>query len=238
MKTQPETSERMGMLWLLGLGLAACCLGGCHTTGYDRGDATARSLQTAAAEVQAQGRSLDTTMAALNELINKPAADLKPQFRWFSVSLDRLIDTADRTEGTARSMRKQSAKYFEEWDEQLAEMNYEYVRRSSEARRAEVTGHLETINQRYDESVEVVRPLIAYLIDIRKALSADLTPGGLAAVKNVASNAEENATKVKVVLAKLVDDLTTSGARMSTVALQNETAPASTTADQGEATPP
>jgi hypothetical protein len=219
---------------LLGLGFAAIWLGGCSTTGYDRGDAAARSLQTAATEVQTQTRALDTTMAALNDLVNKPASDLKPQFHWYSISLDRLIDSAERTEGTAKVMKKRNAEYFEEWDKQLAAMNYEYVRRSSEARRTEVTSQLETINQHYQESTEVVQPLIAYLIDIRKALSADLTPGGLAAVKNVAANAEENAGKVKTVLAKLVDDLTTSGAKMSTVA--QSTTPPPTPADQNEAT--
>ena len=235
MKT-PESTKVSRLMGLVGLGIAACWLSGCSTTGYDRGDAAARSLQSAAAEVQAQQRALDTTMAALNDLVNKPSADLKPQFRWYSISLDRLIDTADRTEGTAKVMRKRNAQYFEEWDKQLAEMNYEYVRRSSEARRSEVNGHLETINQRYDESTEVVRPLIAYLIDIRKALSTDLTPGGLAAVKSVAANADENAGKVKVVLAKLVDDLTTSGAKMSTIALQQtEPPPTVPPADQGAA---
>ena len=222
MKKQPGSGQMIRTIRLLGWVLAASWLAGCRSTGYDRGDAAARSLQSAAVEVQAQNRALETTMTALNDLVTKPAADLKPQFRWFSASLDRLIDSADRTERTGKVMRKKNAAYFEAWDKQLASMNYEYVRKNSEARRAEVTSHLETINQRYNESTEVVRPLIAYLIDIRKALSADLTPGGLAAVRGVASNAETNAAKVKIVLTDLVNDLTASGAKMSTVALQNE----------------
>src|SRR5262245_3884753 len=137
MKT-PENINVRRWIGLAGLVIVAWGLSGCRTTGYDRGDAAARSLQEAAAEVQAQQRALDTTMTALNDLINKPSADLKPQFHWYSVSLDRLIDTADRTEETAKVMKKRSARYFEEWDKQLAEMNYEYVRRNSEARRAEV----------------------------------------------------------------------------------------------------
>jgi hypothetical protein len=217
-----KSVEHIQIVGWVALSLVSCWLSGCSTTGYDRGDAAAQSLQLAATEVQAQGRALDTTMAALNEMMNKPAADLKPQFRWFSTSLDRLIDSADRTESSAKVMRKKNAQYLEAWDKQLASMNYEYVRKNSEARRTEVTGQLDTLNQRYQESGEVVRPLIAYLIDIRKALSADLTPGGLAAVKNVASNAEENAGKVKLVLAQLVSDLSASGAKMSTVALKTD----------------
>ena len=44
----------------------------------------ARSLDAAAAEVQGQRRALEMTTEALQDLVNKPAADLKPQFARFS----------------------------------------------------------------------------------------------------------------------------------------------------------
>jgi uncharacterized phage infection (PIP) family protein YhgE len=221
MTTRSQRSERVQLgqaliLALLGLGLV-----GCRSTGYEKSDAAARSLQSAAAEVQTQNRTLEMTLTALNELVNKPSGDLKPQFRSFSSSLDRLIDAADRTSATGKRIQGKTADYFEAWDKQLADMNYEYVRKSSESRRSEVSTRFEAINRRYQESEEVVRPLIAYLVDIRKALSADLTPGGLAAVKNIVSNAQENATKVQTVLTKLATDLADSGSQMSSVALQN-----------------
>ena len=194
---------------------------GCHSTGYDRSDATARGLQSAAAEVQAQSRALEATMDALNDLVNKPSGDLKPQFAWFSTELDRLVALAARNERIGRRMQARSAAYFKEWDSQLASISYESVRKSSEIRRAEVSAQLDTINKHYQESEEVIHPLIGYLWDIRKALSTDLTMAGLAAVKNIVANAEENAGKVRTVLAKLATDLTTSGAEMSSVAFQN-----------------
>ena len=70
-----------------------------------------------------------------------------------------------------------------------------------------------------------MRPLIGYLDDVRKALSADLTMGGLAAVKPIVANAQENAGKVQTVLAKLTADLSTSGTQMSSIALQSAPAP-------------
>ncbi len=60
-----------------------------------------------------------------------------------------------------------------------------------------------------------------YLQDIRRALRSDLTPGGLAAVKNVVTKADENAGKVQTALGRLATDLNASGTRMSSVVVQN-----------------
>ena len=207
-------------------GLRLVCLitaafsAGCHTVGYDKSDATAQSYKAAAAEVQTQSRALETTMAALQDLLNKPAGDLRPQFEWYKISLDRLVDAAERTEKTGHAMRKKGADYLETWNRELATMTYEYVRKSSETRRVEVGQDLDAINQRYEESANVVGPLIAYLEDIRRALSTDLTPGGLAAVKGIVTNAQENAGKVQAVLASLSTDLTSSGVKLSSMAMQ------------------
>ena len=67
----------------------------------------------------------------------------------------------------------------------------------------------------------VVQPLIGYLQDIRRALNADLTSGGLESVKSIATNANENAGKVQTALKQLASDLTLSSARVSSIVAQN-----------------
>jgi hypothetical protein len=121
-------------------------------------------------------------------------------------------------------MQRRSAEYFEAWDRELASMNFEHIRKNSENRKAEVSSQFGTINQRYQQTQEAVQPLIAYLQDIRRALAADLTIPGLAAVKGIAINADENAAKVRTALASLATDLTTSGSQMSPFAWQAATA--------------
>ena|SRR5437867_5891757 len=215
--------------WLPILPALALWCAGCSSVVYEKSDATARSLQNAAEEVQAQSHALETTMTALSDLVNKPATDLRPQFRWFSSSLDRLVAAADRTARTGKLMRTKSAAYFEAWGRELVAMNYEYIRKNSEMRKAEVSARFQEINRQYQEAGDVVRPLIGYLDDVRKALSADLTMGGLAAVKPIVANAQENAGKVQTVLAKLTADLSTSGTQMSSIALQSAPAPMQST---------
>jgi hypothetical protein len=218
MNAQRRTELQLRIICAAGL---VAALAGCASTGYDRGDAAARSLQNAAAEVQAESHSLDMTLAALKELVNNPSADLKVQFRAYETALDGLAAAAQRTESTGKGMRQKNVAYFESWDKQLADINYEYVRKSSEARKTEVSSQFQIVDQRYEEIHSAVKPLIVYLQDIRKALSADLTREGLEAVKPILGKADENAARVQTALAKLATDLTVSGTRMSSVAIQN-----------------
>jgi hypothetical protein len=197
--------------------LTLASLTACKTATYDRGDAAARSLQNAAAEVQIESRYLTFTMSALEDLVKKPAADLRPQFKQFSKNLDRLEACARRNEKAAESTYLKHAAYFRSWDRQITNMNYEVVRSRSETRRTEVTERFNAVNRRYYEARTTMQPVLAYLNDIRRALGSDLTPAGIEAAKPIVANAADNAKKVQVALAKLTDELSDSGARMASV---------------------
>jgi len=205
---------------LTALALAVICVTGCQSAGYNKSTAAAVSLQTAASEVQAESHALETTIAALDDLVERPAGDLRMQYRAYRTALNRLNNSVNRTESTGNKMRQKNAAYLKSWDEQLAAMNFEHVRQSSEARKAEVTNQLKEIDTRYDDTHTAVGPLVAYLEDIRLALDADLTLAGLTAVKPIVSNAGENATKVKTAPARLSDELTSSSTRMSSIMVQ------------------
>ena len=197
---------------------------GCQSAGYNKSTAAAVSLQTAALEVQAESQALETTIAALDDLVERPAGDLRIQYRAYRTALYRLNAAVDRTESTGNKMRQKNAAYLKSWDEQLAAMSFEHVRQSSEARKAEVSNQLKQIDTRYDDTHTAVGPLVAYLEDIRLALDADLTLAGLAAVKPIVSNAGENAAKVKTALARLSEELTDSSSRMSSIMVQTVSA--------------
>jgi uncharacterized coiled-coil protein SlyX len=205
--------------------LALLCAAGCRTTGYKKSDAAGRSLQKAAMEVQAETREIDVTLAALNDLVSKPEADLKPQFQRFSSALKRLTESAEQTDRTRLRMEEKSAEYFEAWDQQAAGIHYGKVREQTEARRAEVTNRFHAVNSRYLEAQAVVWPLITYFNDIRTALSVDLTAAGLDSVKDIVSNADQNARKVQTALGRLTDELTTSSTALSSTLPRNSPPP-------------
>lgn len=194
---------------------------GCHSNGYRKGDAAGRTLRQAAEEVRAESRAIDATVEALDDLVKKPAVDLKPQFSRFDAALDRLVAAANRTEKTRERMEQKNARYFAAWDEKLDGINYGIVREHSESRLAEVTNRFNSINSRYLEAQGVVRPLIKYFTDIRTALSVDLTRAGLDSVSSIAANAEENSRKVQTALSGLAGELASSGVSMLSVAQHN-----------------
>jgi hypothetical protein len=203
------------------LTLALVCAGGCRTASYERSDAVARSFQTASAEVQGETRALELTIAALNELVDKPSMDLKRQFERFSKSLDWLETTADRNNSAANQVARRDAAYLDNWNKEVTTMKYEVIRTRSEARKADVTAHFEAVNRRYAEARIAMQPLVDYLKDIRKALGTDLTPDGLEAAKPIISNAGENAAKVQAALSRLTNELAASSVRTAPMAFRN-----------------
>src|SRR5690242_8835779 len=115
-----------------------CCFGGCTSTGYQKGDVAAISMQRAAGEVQLESRAMDQTMACLRDLVSTPNGDLRIPFKRYSKSLDRLIATAERTENTGKKMELKNAEYVAEWDRQLQAIDYGHILELSQARRNEV----------------------------------------------------------------------------------------------------
>ncbi|HLH53950.1 MAG TPA: DUF2959 family protein [Verrucomicrobiae bacterium] len=196
------------------------CQMGCTTTGYQKGDSAAQGMQRAAAEVQAEGRAMDQTVQSLQALISSENGDLRAPFKRYCRSLDYLVRAAQRTENTGRNMDEKNQAYLQAWDQQLQTIDYQHIRDLSEARRSEVTNHLEAIRLRYTQSQEAIRPLIVYFEDIRRALSADLTEGGLESLRGIAQNANDNVAKVQTALDALTAELTKSSAHLSSVAYQ------------------
>jgi hypothetical protein len=201
--------------------LALCCAAGCRTTPYQKAEGTARTLERAVGQVQWQSQCIERALETLNDLVNKPGADLRPQFKQFTVALDRLADSSAQLDGTRKHAQRKGDAYFNEWDEQLAGIHFEKVRLQSEARKAEVTNQFHSMTRHYDESQTVVRALITYLNDIRTALNADLTSAGLASVKEVVNNANQNGRKVQTALAQLSNELAKSSVNMSSFVVQN-----------------
>jgi len=200
--------------------LVACLLTACASTGYQKGDVAAASMQKLATDVQVEEQAMELTVTTLKDLLAEPNGDLRPPFKRFSKSVDRLIATAQRTQNTGRCMREKNAAYLQAWDQELQTIDYQHIRDLSEARRTEVTNRVETVNRRYQESQDAVQPLISYLLDIRKALSTDLTPSGFDSLKGIVQNADDSVAKVQTALEALTAELTNSSARMASVVSQ------------------
>ena len=214
-----QNEKRRGV-WRQGLvvtilALAGAWLAGCSTTVYQRGDRAAGSAQAAAMQAQTESQALAGTMATLNSLVDKPAADLKPQYQSFNSALDGLIAAWKQGGVAGNHLVRSNAAYLAAWDKQLTAMTNADVRSRSAARRTEVSNQFNATNNRYLQAQDSLRSLIDYLQDIRRALSADLTPSGVEGTKRLVSNANTTASKVQSDLAQASTDLRTLSASMS-----------------------
>lgn len=225
MKARKSNPQKLSVL-IRGVQTSICIAGalylsGCASPTYQKADNASSSLQKASMEINNENRAIDATMNSLDDLVNKPAADLRPQFARFNASLDWLEDSSKRAEKAAQEANKKSQDYFQTWDKELASIRYEAVRDQSVSRKTQVSDELNTVDQRYRQNQAVVEPLISYLRDIRTSLSVDLTAGGVAAVMPLADNALQNARKVQSALGQLSDDLAESGTHMSALVSQD-----------------
>jgi len=221
MKWQNQMDSLFRATQAFAFSLVIMCQAGCASMGYNKSDAAAASLQQAASDVQGQSRALEITMGSLDDIVTKPEPDLKPQFTRYSKALDNLTSFTKRNQRGEARIAKAHAAYLQEWDKQLAAMNYEVVRARSQARQSEVTNSFDSVTRRYHEAQDAMDPLLGYLNDVRRALEFDLTPNVIESIKPIATKARENADKVQLALGRLTTELTTSSASLSSVALQN-----------------
>lgn len=231
---EPEKLSFAGVRVGAGMMAVLLCISGCASGNYHKADSAGESLHKAEIQIQAESRAIDVTLTRLDELVNKPEGDLKPQFKAFSASLDHLDAAANRAEKAAEEAQAKSTEYFQNWDKETATIQFAAIRDQSVSRKTQVSNEFSTVNQRYRENQAVVEPLISYLRDIQTALGTDLTAGGLQSVKPAADNAEQNARKVQTALARLTEDLSTQRTQISSV-IPQETQPQGGTGERTEA---
>jgi len=211
------TFKQIQMTVCLATCAATLLVGGCATSGYDKGNKAAADIQTAANRIAALPDQIDKTLAALDELVNKPQTDLRPQFKQFTADLHDVQSAAIDIAAARRSMGEQSKEFFATWDAQLAKINNEDIKARSLERRSDVNQQLATIKRSYAEAEIAFRPFLADLQDVQKYLSVDLTAGGLAAIQPTVTRAHAGAAQLTANLTQLAEQFRALGLAMSSV---------------------
>lgn len=219
-----KTKEQFRQMAILALNLvlvaSAAALVGCKSTGYESGNKTAASIQKAADQIGALPGQIDTTLASLSDLVEKPQPDLRPQFKQFSSNLTRVESTAKDIAGARKAMAERGDAFFAKWDEQLAQIKNEDIKARSQSRKEEVQQKLMAIKGSYAEAETAFKPFIQDLKDTQKYLSTDLTPAGVEAIKDTVTKAKKDAEPLNKSITKLADDFKALGVSMSSVTPQ------------------
>jgi hypothetical protein len=192
----------------------------CKSPAYNQGNMTAADIQTTADRMAVMPDQINKTMASLNDLVQNPQADLRPQYEQFAANLDQT-DSLSKEIATARkAMGEKGKEYLARWDEQIAQIQNPDIKARSQARRDDVAQRLMAIKAGYTESCSAFKPLMADLTDVQKYLSVDLTTAGIATIKDPVAKASRDAVPLNASLTQTAADFKALGVAMSSVTPQ------------------
>jgi hypothetical protein len=198
---------------------------GCKSAGYDTGNQAAAGIQATADRIAASSGQIDAVLASLNDMVEKPQADLRPQYKQFTANLSALESSAKEVAAGRQSMADKQKELFAKWDEQLAQIKNEDIKARSQSRKDDVNKSLLAIKTSYLDAATAFKPFMANLKDVQKYLSVDLTTGGIAAIKDTVAKVNQSAVPLKTSIAKVAEDFKALGVSMSSVAPQQQVAP-------------
>jgi uncharacterized protein YjgD (DUF1641 family) len=207
-----NTASRLLQVVLVSSALA---WGGCSSTGVERAEDTAESMQASAVNIEKGKALIKKTMDSLNKVEESAGKDPRPAFKEYSNNIEDIKDIAAKVTETTEDMKDAGKDYYKTWQKELSGMNNEQLKAISSARQAESQATYEKVVGAYNGVSAAYKPFIKDLTDIQTYLSNDLTPGGIKAIKPVADRAETNAAVLNDSLSALQTEFSSMAAAIA-----------------------
>jgi len=182
-------------------------LAGCATSGYQTNERTATTLETLANRIQLAGAQMDLAVTELNNLINNPQPDLRPQFNRFTAAVNKLDSLSTSVQKADADLQSRGTVHFASWDKEVATIQNEVIRSQAQARKLEVLTRFNNLRNNCLTVLTGYAPVQSDLRDMQRYLNSDLTLGGLAAVKDSAQRITQEATPVREGVSQLVTEM-------------------------------
>jgi chromosome segregation ATPase len=193
------------VLLVSGFGLTGCQSMRNRSAAMTRGERATATIHSAADNVQTAQRQIDTSLAALRDLTDRPV-DTKNQYRQARAEIAALRDSSDRISDNADDLRQRGDAYLSDWARQIAVIESPDLRNAAFERRDEVAAKLRDISDRFQRVQAEFMPFRRNLDEINAALGADLSQRGLETVRPFIARATENAGPVRSSLEQLVEE--------------------------------
>ncbi|MFB3817951.1 MAG: DUF2959 family protein [Candidatus Methylomirabilales bacterium] len=195
-------------LAIAAVGLAAV-IAGCAASGVERRQSVVSSMEDARSHVSRSRTQVAAATAALNGLPGKSGDALTAQYRQFVREYERLESLANDMGREAAAVRERGDRQLKAWQEEAAALQDPELRKRAEARRAEQAARYEAFATEAAQTERALYAFLGDLRDIRRYLDLDLTPQGVASVRDKIAAANRRADPVMQNLARLDERLTT-----------------------------
>ncbi len=152
----------------------------------------AGSIRDVRLETTRTSAQLKATLAAINGLTKQTKGDLKLAYKTYCDEVAKTGSAAAWTKTRVQSMTRDGQKYFADWQNTINGIGNQSLKKKTQKRLDAVKVSYEKVTTSLQEAGEKFKPFLSDLSDIQKALAADVTPGGVKAVKSSVSSANWN----------------------------------------------
>lgn len=152
----------------------------------------ARSIEDAHAETIRTVEQLRATLDALNALTKQKTGDLRPAYTTYCSEVAGTEAAAAWTRTRVQWMGSDGRKYFQAWQSTVNGIANASLQRKAQKRLNSVKVSYDKVEGSLRLAGEKFKPFLSDLADIQKALAADVTAGGVKAIKSTVSSANWN----------------------------------------------
>ena len=186
---------------VVAIGMAAAVLvSGCATTGYQKAEKSTVSMGNTKAEVQNAYGQVTLAVNALDKLMGAQVGDLRPLYESFAAEVKRLQSAAESARSRAQSMQVKNQDYFATWAQEIDNILDPAIKSQSLQRYKAAKASYLKVEQSLFKTGDACKPLISSLTDLQTAISQDLTPAGINAVRTPYTQARQKAIDLQKVM--------------------------------------
>lgn len=132
--------------------------------------------------VDAMKAQIDSVMGSLNSL-TAGSGDLVAMYDTFGKQVDKTESMYKKAKSEASKARSQRDSYIKKWEASQQKIQNEELRKTAEARKAELLPIIEKLKESASGAEQAFLPFLQDLKDIRLFLGNDLNPTGVGKVK-------------------------------------------------------
>lgn len=152
----------------------------------------ARSISDARSETTRTSEQLKATLGALNTLTVQKEGDLRPAYNTYCKEVANTEAAAGWTRTRIQWMAGDGRKYFQDWQATVNGITNESLKKKAQKRLDAVKASYDKVEASLRLAGEKFKPFLSDLGDIQKALTTDVTRGGVKAIKGTARSADWN----------------------------------------------
>lgn len=166
------------------------------TAGHERADSTALHMEELRAAAVSAKEELSASAESLSDVIEKRSEDPSRPYRRYKRHVKAGESAVRRISTHLRAMQAEGAKYFKAWGKEAETIADPDLKALALGRRAKLSHVVEAVATAVEKAQEEIEPFVTGLQDLEIYLENELTPGGLAPLKDKAARMEKDAVSI------------------------------------------